>query len=310
MKTDLAKQILKGHLPSIARAISLIENEDPRGDTIHSRLWNYRKNAIRIGITGPPGAGKSTLTSRLTLYLLEHFKKIAIIAVDPSSPFTGGAILGDRIRMPELVNSENVFIRSMATRGSLGGLAKKSNQVADVLDAAGYQCIIFETVGVGQTELDIAREADATVVVLVPESGDGIQAMKAGLMEIADLFVVNKSDREGSFRLAVELEMMLKNRHTDSQWNIPVLKTVAHLNQGVDELARKIMEFVDFAKKHDILRERRRQRIQNQFIHLLKEKLFENMKLKISDDKINELIVQIVNNEISLTEAVQILLNQ
>ncbi|RMG32708.1 MAG: methylmalonyl Co-A mutase-associated GTPase MeaB, partial [Methanobacteriota archaeon] len=242
--------------------------------------------------------------------LLNHFEKIAIIAVDPSSPFTGGAILGDRIRMTDLVTLDKVFIRSMATRGSLGGLATKSNEVADLLDAAGYDLIIFETVGVGQTELDVAREADITLVVLVPESGDGIQAMKAGLMEIADIFVVNKCDREGCHKLAMELEMMLKNRSQKSTWNIPVLKTVAHLNQGINELGESVLGFIRYASTHGIFEIRRTERIKNHLIHLLKETMFEKIKEQISQTELDHFINQLVNHSISYPEAVNLILKK
>jgi len=201
-----------GKRTALARVITLVENERPGFRAILSELNGALGRAHRIGITGPPGAGKSTLTGRLAAAFREAGETVAIVAVDPTSPFTGGALLGDRIRMNEIALDPGIFIRSMATRGSLGGLAVTTNEVIDVLDAFGFDRILIETVGVGQSELDIAAAADSTVVVLVPESGDGIQAMKAGLMEIADLFVVNKADRPGAERLAREVEIMLHLR--------------------------------------------------------------------------------------------------
>jgi LAO/AO transport system kinase len=206
---------------ALARACSIVENQRPGFDTLLATLHPRMGGARRLGITGPPGAGKSTLTTALAAALRAEGRRVAILAVDPTSPFTGGALLGDRIRMERIALDPGVFIRSMATRGSLGGLAAATREVADVLDAFGFDDIILETVGVGQTELDIARTADTSVVVLVPESGDSIQTLKAGLMEIADLFVVNKSDRPGADRLRTELEVMLGMRMGDSGARVP-----------------------------------------------------------------------------------------
>jgi LAO/AO transport system kinase len=267
----LVEGLFAGRRISLSRAISNVEDQDPGFrdllHAIHSRVGR----AQRIGITGPPGAGKSTLVAVLVAFYREHGQSVGVIAVDPTSPFTGGALLGDRIRMNDVALDQGVFIRSMATRGSVGGLALTTEEVADVMDAFGFDRIIIETVGVGQTELGIAAAADTTAVVLVPESGDGIQAMKAGLMEVSDLFVINKSDRPGADRMAREISMMLHMRtgrfmrnlpahhgvdldraRTKSRpltpepapapepvrpWEIPVLQTVADADKGVEELA-------------------------------------------------------------------------
>src|SRR5690606_13091282 len=204
-----------------ARVISIIENQRAGFHDLLNALYPRIGGGHRIGITGPPGAGKSTLTAALIAHYRKHGERVGVIAVDPTSPFTGGALLGDRIRMNEISMDDGVFIRSMATRGSLGGLALATKEVADVMDAFGFDRIIVETVGVGQSELDIAAAADSTVVVLVPESGDSIQAMKAGLMEAADLFVINKSDRPGADRLAREVSSMLHFRSGNALRNVP-----------------------------------------------------------------------------------------
>ena len=217
----LLEDFRAGKRPALARAISIVENDRPGARALLQALHARLGRARRIGITGPPGAGKSTLVSALITALRARGDTVGVVAVDPSSPFTGGALLGDRIRMGEATLDPGVFIRSMASRGSLGGLALATKEVADVLDAFGFDHVLVETVGVGQSELDIAGAADTTIVVLVPESGDSIQAMKAGLMEIADLFVINKADRPGAERLAREVEMMLHLRAGRALHNVP-----------------------------------------------------------------------------------------
>lgn len=267
---DLLERFRAGQRTALARAISIVEDGRAGFERILHQLHPLMGRAHRVGVTGPPGAGKSTLTSKLALELRKGDERIGIVAVDPSSPFTGGALLGDRIRMNNISTDPGIFIRSMATRGHLGGLATTTKEVADLLDAFGYHRVVLETVGVGQSELEIAGTADTSVVVLVPESGDSIQAMKAGLMEVADVFVINKADRPGADRLAQELEVMLHMRlgelpqnaghhgvslksvqkaaregvraraQEEGGWAIPVLKTVAQSGEGVDELARTL----------------------------------------------------------------------
>lgn len=226
---------------SISRCITLTENDTIEASEILKKISNKIGKAHRIGITGPPGAGKSTITNQLTKLLRAENHKVGIIAVDPTSPFTGGALLGDRVRMTEIGNDAGVFIRSMATRGSLGGLSKKAVDAGDILDAAGFDFIIMETVGVGQSELDIAQNADTTIVVLVPESGDSIQAMKAGLMEIADFFVLNKSDRPGAEQAITSLKTILMMReHDEKSWMPNIIKAVASESRGIEDIWNEI----------------------------------------------------------------------
>jgi LAO/AO transport system kinase len=266
------ERILAGDRRAVARAISLVETEGPEADRLLRSLFGRTGNAYRIGITGPPGAGKSTITSKLASAFRRSGHQVGIIAVDPTSPFTGGALLGDRVRMTDVELDDGVFIRSMASRGSLGGLSRKAGEAADVLDAAGKQTILLETVGVGQSELDIAGAADTTVVVLVPESGDSIQAMKAGLMEIADVFVVNKSDREGADQAVMAIQMILHFRER-AVWMPEVVRTVASEGRGIDDLSQALERHRRSLESKGGLAERRRNRLKRHISDLVAERL-------------------------------------
>jgi len=291
MHQALLADFRNGKRTALARAISVVENRRDGYLDVLTALHPQLGKAHRIGLTGPPGAGKSTLAAALIQHYRANHETVAVVAVDPTSPFTGGALLGDRIRMNDVSLDPDVFIRSMATRGSLGGIALTTKEVADVLDAFGFNRVIIETVGVGQSELDVAAAADTTLVVLVPESGDSIQAMKAGLMEIADIFDINKSDRPGADRLAREVDMMLhlrlgnalknvpahhgvrlgdrgtgglgdkSNKRNDGAWAIPVLQTVAETGQGVPELAAALDNHRVWLGESGELAKRRRARL-------------------------------------------------
>ncbi len=271
---DLIRRTLAGERVPLARALSWVENEHAHATQLLDACFTRTGRAFRLGITGPPGAGKSTLVTKLAREYRERGLTVAVVAVDPTSPFSGGALLGDRVRMIELSGDDGVFIRSMATRGSMGGLAVHTSQVCDVLDAAGFDRILLETVGVGQSELEVAQTADTTAVVLVPESGDAVQAMKAGLMEIADVFVINKADREGADRAAQAIRSALHLRAMTSDWSIPVHMTIAARAEGVGELVNRFEEHLGWLTETGTLERRRRVRLEQRLEALVRERLW------------------------------------
>lgn len=297
----LLADFFAGKVSALARAVSIVENQRPGVDDILSALHKKLGRARRIGITGPPGAGKSTITTLLTEHFRNEGLRVGIVCVDPTSPFTGGALLGDRVRMERVALDTGVFIRSMATRGSLGGLAASTREVTDVLDGFGFDRLIIETVGVGQSELDIARMADSTIVVLVPESGDSIQTLKAGVMEIADIFVVNKADRPGADRLRNDVELMLGFRSgavrgnvpahhgvelsgrkpvaasvipdTPAKWTPPVLSSIAAKGEGIVEIAKSLDSHFNYLEQGGTLRTKRRERMLERVVEIAGRKI-------------------------------------
>ncbi len=275
--SEWAEKVRNGDVRAISRAITAIENHEPEAEELLRQLFASTGKAYLTGITGAPGTGKSTLVDRLAAYHRKRSEPVGVVAVDPTSPYSGGAILGDRIRMQGHASDTGIFIRSMATRGFLGGLAHATAEVALLLDAAGKRQVLIETVGVGQDEIDIVRLADCVIVVLVPGLGDDIQNMKAGLMEIGDIFVLNKADREGSDRLEEQLHAMLSLVMPRDGWHPPVIRTVATENRGVQELAETVEKF----RKHfESSGERHKKHVehwQNRLIEMLESRLLERV---------------------------------
>jgi LAO/AO transport system kinase len=278
---DIATELLAGSRLALSRAITAVENEYDDAVEIMKKIYSHTGKAQVIGITGPPGAGKSTLTDKLVKEYRRQGKTVGIIAIDPTSPFTGGAILGDRIRMNDLTTDEGVFIRSMGTRGSLGGLSRKTAEAVKIMDAFGKDIIFVETVGVGQSEIDIVKMADTTCVILVPGLGDDIQAIKAGILEIGDAFVINKADREGVERLNIELEMMLELDQDKGEWRPPVKRTVAQENTGITELIAVLDEHYHYLMESGQLAERRKKRTKNELVTMIHDDIGRYVSKKI-----------------------------
>ena len=274
---SIIEGVRAGRYRALGQAITLVESHDPAATRLLAELYPSTGSARIIGITGSPGAGKSTLVAAMTRYYRAQEKRVGIIAVDPTSPFTGGAILGDRIRMADLYTDRGVFIRSMATRGFLGGLAKATNDVVDILDAAGFDVVLVETVGVGQDEVEVVRTVQTNLVVLVPGMGDDIQAIKAGIMEIGDVFVVNKADRPGADKTVTEVTMMMSLVEEHGDYVPPIVKTVASKQQGIQELDEAIVKHFDYLSASGELDRRNRDRVRIRIETQLKENFMQRL---------------------------------
>ncbi|NLZ52146.1 MAG: methylmalonyl Co-A mutase-associated GTPase MeaB [Thermoanaerobacteraceae bacterium] len=306
---DIVPRILKGDKRGIARLITLIENQTEEARDLLKQLYKYTGNAITIGITGPPGAGKSSIVNFLAKKFREKNKKVGIIAIDPTSPFTGGALLGDRIRMQDLTLDEGIYIRSMGSRGALGGLSQASYDAVKVLDAAGMDYIIIETVGVGQSEVDIIKLADIVVLVLIPGMGDEVQAIKAGVMEIADIFVVNKSDMDGADRLITEIQLNLDLNQDKNKVKPPIIKTVATAGEGIAELNKTIIDVQKQLQDLGMLQIKRKARINQELRELIREIHIQQI-VSSFEAKIDNFTEKILKKEIDpYTAAVAILKN-
>ncbi len=297
---SLAEQVLEGNIRAAARLMRDIDDCRPQAIEELKQLYHRTGNAFIIGITGPPGAGKSTLVDQLTASFRTRGKKVGIVAIDPTSPFTGGAILGDRIRMNRHSCDEGVFIRSLATRGSLGGLSRSTSDVALVMDALGMDIVIIETVGVGQDEVDIVGEAHTTCVVMVPGLGDDIQAIKAGILEIGDVFVVNKADREGADRTARELSTMLEMRHAaEGNWSPKVMTTEAQRGTGIEELTEEILAHRDFFLLSGAITGFLRKRNQRHFLSILRDTLFNRaLQFMAQDDYLDAAVTGMIDHRV------------
>jgi len=288
---ELVAELLKGNRRAAARMISLVENDDPQKRELLKDVYPHTGNAYVLGVTGAPGSGKSSLVDWLLKQIRKDDLTVGVIAVDPTSPFSGGAILGDRIRMQDHALDSNIFIRSMGTRGSLGGLSRATREAIQVLDAFGKDLIIIETVGVGQSEVDIVKTADSTLVVLTPAGGDSVQTIKAGIMEIADIFVVNKSDLPGADKTATEINTMLDMKN-DQAWRPPVVPTVSVSNEGIYELWSAVQEhrrhMEDSGRLLEIRRERVRRELTEQVEYLVKNRIWDRVKEKIELESLVE----------------------
>ncbi|MCL4459495.1 MAG: methylmalonyl Co-A mutase-associated GTPase MeaB [Chloroflexi bacterium] len=306
---EIVERLLQGDRRALSRLITMIENRTPGTREALRQLHPHTGRAHIIGITGAPGTGKSTLVNQLVRGFRQLGRSVGVIAVDPTSPFTGGALLGDRVRMTELSSDPGVFIRSMATRGHLGGLAEATAAAVRALDAFGCQLVIVETVGVGQDEVEIASTAHTVVVVTVPGLGDEIQVIKAGILEIADLFVVNKSDKENAARLVSELEMLQTLRPRDESWTPPILQTVATTGQGIGALIETIQQHKQYLEESGLLPQRLRQRAREELIEAIKEE-FGRRLFQTSESHLEMLVEQIATGQLDPHTAAERILNR
>ena len=271
---NIVEELLNNHSRlALSKGITAVENEYDNAVEIMTKIYPHTGNAYVIGITGPPGAGKSTMTDKIAKEYRKRGKTVGIVAIDPTSPYSGGAILGDRIRMMDLMSDEGIFVRSMATRGSLGGLSQKAGDAVKLMDAYGFEVIIVETVGVGQSEVDIVKTADTTMVVVIPGMGDDIQAIKAGILEIGDLITINKADREGTDKLNIEMEMMLELNPEHVSWRPPINRTIASKNEGIEAVVDSIEEHKAYLMESGKLAEIRQARIKTEVVAMVNDRV-------------------------------------
>ena len=307
---EIARGVLAGDRRSIARAITTIENNSPKAQELIASIFPHTGNAHVIGLTGPPGSGKSTLIDKIIREYRQRDKTVGVIAVDPTSPFTGGAFLGDRIRMQELSTDQGVFIRSMASRNYLGGIAKATKNAAKVLDAAGKDVVIVETVGAGQSEVEIIKVAQTTVVIFAPGLGDEIQAIKAGIMEIADIFVVNKADRANANKAVMDIQAMLQLNNKEKKWKPPILKTTALTGEGVPQLIKKIGDHRLFLEKK-LERKRSREKAEAELVEAIKEKVASSIIEELKrEGKLEEFLQKILEKKMDPVSIAEKLLNK
>ncbi|MGA2645073.1 MAG: methylmalonyl Co-A mutase-associated GTPase MeaB [Candidatus Sulfotelmatobacter sp.] len=291
------EQLRAGDVRALARAISTVENRAPGWSELLKALFPHSGKACVLGLTGPPGAGKSTLVDQLARFYRKQSHTVGIIAVDPTSPYTGGAILGDRIRMQDHFSDPGIYIRSMATRGSLGGLARTTADVATVLDASGRDLIMIETVGVGQDEVDIVRLADVTVVILVPGMGDDVQIIKAGIMEIADIFVINKSDRDGAEHVEREIRTLQSLAMRSDGWTPPIIKTVASQALGIEELADAVASYEDYLKKKNLVMNKSVENWQQRLVEMLRDAMLEKARQHMGDGGLGRYAAEVAEHK-------------
>jgi LAO/AO transport system kinase len=295
--TVLVMGVRSGNARALARAISIVENRNPGWSDLLKGLFPQTGKACVIGVTGAPGAGKSTLVDQLAKVYRKQSHTVGIIAVDPTSPYTGGAILGDRIRMQDHHADPGIYIRSMATRGSLGGLARTTADVATLLDASGRDVILIETVGVGQDEVDIVRLADITVVILVPGMGDDVQTIKAGIMEIADIFVINKSDRDGAERVEREIRALQSLAVRSDGWTPPIVKTVASEGKGIEELSAAVTDYERYLQKDNRALRKRVENWQERLVEMLRDAMLEKARTQLGDGSMARLAAEVAEHK-------------
>jgi LAO/AO transport system kinase len=307
---ELTEHLLAGDKRALARAISLVENDDPEGWALVREVYPKTGKAAVVGFTGPPGVGKSTIIGALVATYRKRDEQVAVLSIDPSSPFTHGALLGDRIRLTDHFLDSGVFIRSMASRGSLGGLSEAALQTALLMDASGKDVVLLETVGVGQAEVDIIDHADTVVLALMPGSGDSIQALKAGVMEIPDIIVVNKSDHPLTDTMVREIRGVL-SLGPQKGWRVPIIKTEASRGEGIDEVAEKIREHREFIESEGTLSERRRRNLMNEVLALATNRLRRRLEASIHEDEsVQALLDRVVSRELDPASAATVLLER